>query len=136
MDCASDSLTSYRVDRVEEAVGSMLYDLDLDSRLFMCLLCFLSSSFDHVVCFFFFFTDPPPPEFSPLPPHDPLPICPPCGPPSNESSPAALPEGAGRVRLVSPPRHGVGHRLSPSEINYRANIYGMKKLGVQRIVSV
>lgn len=34
------------------------------------------------------------------------------------------------------PRHGVGHRISPSEINYRANIYGMKKLGVERIISV
>ena len=27
-------------------------------------------------------------------------------------------------------RHGRGHRLSPSELNFRANIYGMKKLGV------
>ncbi|MDD5044751.1 MAG: S-methyl-5'-thioadenosine phosphorylase [Candidatus Omnitrophica bacterium] len=34
------------------------------------------------------------------------------------------------------PRHGVGHRISPSEINYRANIYAMKKLGVDRIISV
>ena len=33
-------------------------------------------------------------------------------------------------------RHGVGHRISPTEINYRANIYGMKKLGVDRIISV
>jgi 5'-methylthioadenosine phosphorylase len=33
-------------------------------------------------------------------------------------------------------RHGRGHRFSPSEINYRANIYGMKLLGVERIVSV
>ena len=33
-------------------------------------------------------------------------------------------------------RHGRGHRLSPSELNYRANIYGMKSLGVQRIISV
>lgn len=33
-------------------------------------------------------------------------------------------------------RHGVGHCISPSEINYRANIYGMKKLGVERIISV
>ncbi len=38
--------------------------------------------------------------------------------------------------VVFLPRHGVGHRLSPSEINYRANIYGMKKLGVERIVSM
>ncbi len=34
------------------------------------------------------------------------------------------------------PRHGVGHRITPSEINYRANIYAMKKLGVSRILSV
>ena len=33
-------------------------------------------------------------------------------------------------------RHGRGHRLSPSEINYRANIYGMKSLGVERIISL
>jgi len=33
-------------------------------------------------------------------------------------------------------RHGRGHRLSPSELNYRANIYGMKTLGVERIISL
>src|SRR5262245_35350358 len=33
-------------------------------------------------------------------------------------------------------RHGRGHRFLPSEINYRANIYGLKMLGVQRVVSV
>jgi 5'-methylthioadenosine phosphorylase len=33
-------------------------------------------------------------------------------------------------------RHGRGHRFSPSEINYRANIYGFKKLGVERIISL
>jgi len=32
-------------------------------------------------------------------------------------------------------RHGRGHRLLPSEINFRANIYGMKKLGVEQIIS-
>lgn len=32
-------------------------------------------------------------------------------------------------------RHGRGHRLGPTEINYRANIYGMKMLGVERIIS-
>jgi 5'-methylthioadenosine phosphorylase len=32
-------------------------------------------------------------------------------------------------------RHGVGHRLMPSELNFRANIYGMKMLGVERILS-
>ncbi len=38
--------------------------------------------------------------------------------------------------VVFLPRHGIGHRISPSEINFRANIYGMKKLGVDRIVSL
>jgi len=33
-------------------------------------------------------------------------------------------------------RHGRGHRLSPSELNYRANIYAMKSLGVERIISL
>ncbi|KPK98111.1 MAG: S-methyl-5'-thioadenosine phosphorylase [Omnitrophica WOR_2 bacterium SM23_72] len=33
-------------------------------------------------------------------------------------------------------RHGRGHRTSPSQINYRANIFAMKKLGVERIISV
>jgi 5'-methylthioadenosine phosphorylase len=38
--------------------------------------------------------------------------------------------------VVFLPRHGVGHRISPSEINYRANIFAMKKLDVERIISV
>jgi 5'-methylthioadenosine phosphorylase len=33
-------------------------------------------------------------------------------------------------------RHGRGHRILPSELNFRANIYAMKLLGVQRIISV
>jgi len=33
-------------------------------------------------------------------------------------------------------RHGRGHRISPSELNFRANIYAMKSLGVTRIVSL
>ncbi len=33
-------------------------------------------------------------------------------------------------------RHGRGHRLMPSELNFRANIHGMKQLGVERILSV
>jgi len=33
-------------------------------------------------------------------------------------------------------RHGRGHRLLPAEVNYRANIFGFKKLGVDRIISV
>ncbi|MBM3786965.1 MAG: S-methyl-5'-thioadenosine phosphorylase [Acidobacteria bacterium] len=34
------------------------------------------------------------------------------------------------------PRHGRGHRISPSELNFRANIYGMKMLGVNHIISL
>lgn len=33
-------------------------------------------------------------------------------------------------------RHGRGHRISPSELNFRANIYAMKMLGVERILSL
>jgi len=33
-------------------------------------------------------------------------------------------------------RHGIGHHLSPSEINYCANIYALKSLGVERVVSI
>ena len=40
------------------------------------------------------------------------------------------------VKMVFLPRHGRGHRLLPSEVNYRANIYGMKTLGVERIISL
>lgn len=33
-------------------------------------------------------------------------------------------------------RHGIGHHISPTEINYRANIYALKSLGVPRIISI
>lgn len=33
-------------------------------------------------------------------------------------------------------RHGLGHHITPSEVNYRANIYALKSLGVERIVSI
>jgi 5'-methylthioadenosine phosphorylase len=42
----------------------------------------------------------------------------------------------GQVELVFLPRHGRGHRLLPTELNFRANIFAMKKLGVERILSV
>ena len=38
--------------------------------------------------------------------------------------------------VVFLPRHGCGHRILPSELNFKANIYGMKVLGVDRILSV
>jgi 5'-methylthioadenosine phosphorylase len=40
------------------------------------------------------------------------------------------------IRVVFLPRHGRGHRLLPSELNFRANIYGMKKLGVEWLIAV
>jgi 5'-methylthioadenosine phosphorylase len=42
----------------------------------------------------------------------------------------------GRVDLIFLPRHGKGHRWLPTEINFRANIFALKKLGVERIISV
>ena len=33
-------------------------------------------------------------------------------------------------------RHGIGHHISPSEVNYRANIFALKSLGAQRVVSI
>jgi 5'-methylthioadenosine phosphorylase len=46
---------------------------------------------------------------------------------------------AGRLggkEVVFLARHGRGHRISPSELNFRANIYGFKALGVERIISL
>lgn len=40
------------------------------------------------------------------------------------------------VRVAFLSRHGSGHRRNPSEINYRANIYALKSLGVRRVISV
>jgi 5'-methylthioadenosine phosphorylase len=42
----------------------------------------------------------------------------------------------GDTKMVFLPRHGRGHVVSPTEINFRANIWGMKKLGVSRIISI
>jgi 5'-methylthioadenosine phosphorylase len=56
----------------------------------------------------------------------------PFGPPSDNYVLGKL-EGR-RVAFLA--RHGRGHRISPSELNFRANIYGMKSLGVERIISL
>ena len=40
------------------------------------------------------------------------------------------------VPIVFLPRHGRGHRINPSEVNHRANIYALKTLGVEQIISV
>jgi len=42
----------------------------------------------------------------------------------------------GAQRLAFLPRHGVGHRILPSELNFRANVYGLKKLGADAVVSL
>ena len=56
----------------------------------------------------------------------------PFGPPS---APVVLGRlGSTRVAFLA--RHGRGHRLSPSEVNYRANIHALKQLGVRRALSV
>ena len=51
------------------------------------------------------------------------------------SSPVVLGELDG-IRVAFLSRHGRGHRLNPSEINYRANIYALKAIGVRRVISV
>ncbi|MDD5428517.1 MAG: S-methyl-5'-thioadenosine phosphorylase [Candidatus Omnitrophica bacterium] len=56
----------------------------------------------------------------------------PFGKPSDDFITGTL-EGKEVVFLA---RHGQGHKILPGEINYRANIYGMKKLGVEKIISV
>jgi 5'-methylthioadenosine phosphorylase len=42
----------------------------------------------------------------------------------------------GDAELIFLPRHGRGHRWLPTEVNFRANIFALKKLGVERIISV
>ena len=56
----------------------------------------------------------------------------PFGPPSDDLLTGKI---AGR-EVVFLPRHGRGHRILPSELNHRANIWAMKKLGVDWIISV
>ena len=56
--------------------------------------------------------------------------------PFGDPSDAFIKGKLGQADVVFLPRHGRGHRISPTEINYRANIFGMKKLGVKAILSV
>lgn len=56
----------------------------------------------------------------------------PFGPPSDSIIRGAL----GTKEVAFLPRHGRGHKISPSEINYRANIWALKSIGVERIISV
>jgi 5'-methylthioadenosine phosphorylase len=41
-----------------------------------------------------------------------------------------------KMRVAFLARHGVGHHLTPAEVPYRANIYALKSMGVQRILSI
>lgn len=56
--------------------------------------------------------------------------------PFGEPSDQFLTGRIGNRELVFLPRHGRGHKILPSELNHRANIYGMKKLGVSTIISI
>src|SRR5207245_4302765 len=56
----------------------------------------------------------------------------PFGPPSDAYIVGTL-HGRDMVFL---PRHGRGHRLPPSAINFRANMYGLKALGVEWVIAV
>jgi 5'-methylthioadenosine phosphorylase len=56
--------------------------------------------------------------------------------PFGEPSDAYITGDLDGVRMAFLPRHGRGHRLSPTEINFRANLWGMKLLGVTRIISI
>jgi 5'-methylthioadenosine phosphorylase len=56
--------------------------------------------------------------------------------PFGDPSDAYVTGELGGTRLVFLPRHGKGHRLLPGEINYRANVHGMKQLGVTHLLSV
>ncbi len=56
--------------------------------------------------------------------------------PFGDPSDAFLLGSVAGVPLAFLPRHGMGHRILPSEINFRANIYAMRLLGVERIISV
>jgi 5'-methylthioadenosine phosphorylase len=56
----------------------------------------------------------------------------PFGPPSDTIIVGTL----SGTRIAFLPRHGRGHRLTPSEVPYRANIWALKSLGVERIISI
>ncbi len=56
----------------------------------------------------------------------------PFGPPS---SPVIIGDLGGRT-IAFLARHGIGHTISPAEVNYRANLYALKALGIERVVSV
>ncbi len=56
--------------------------------------------------------------------------------PFGEPSDALIRGKLGDTTLLFLPRHGRGHRIAPHRINYRANIFALKQLGAQQVVSV
>jgi 5'-methylthioadenosine phosphorylase len=56
--------------------------------------------------------------------------------PFGEPSDAVIRGKLGPVTLLFLPRHGRGHRYAPHRINYRANIFALKQLGAQQLLSV
>lgn len=56
--------------------------------------------------------------------------------PFGEPSDSIVVGTLGGQRVAFLPRHGRGHRISPGELNQRANIFALKTLGVERIISI
>jgi len=56
--------------------------------------------------------------------------------PFGDPSDALIEGWIGQTQLFFLPRHGRGHRFTPSEINYRANLWALKRVGVTDVVSV
>src|SRR5581483_9594510 len=56
--------------------------------------------------------------------------------PFGDPSDAVMIGNLGGLRVAFLPRHGRGHTILPSEINSRANIWALKSLGVEQIISV
>jgi 5'-methylthioadenosine phosphorylase len=56
--------------------------------------------------------------------------------PFGEPSAPIVVSRLGKQEVIFLARHGIGHHLSPSEINYRANIYALKSLGVEMILGI
>lgn len=56
--------------------------------------------------------------------------------PFGEPSDAILVGSLDNIRIAFLPRHSKGHRIMPSEVNSRANIYALKSLGVESIISI
>lgn len=56
--------------------------------------------------------------------------------PFGSASAAVMDMEVGGASFYFLPRHGIGHHITPSDVNYRANIYALKSLGVDTIVSI